>query len=58
MNSWKELFLWLLTCNDNLEFEIQKVSDFYFITYNKNSYFEISKKMAKELQSRGVVVKE
>ena len=57
MKNWKELFEWLYLKPD-IELEIDKNRDLYTITYDKISYFPISKKMAKELQACGVEIKE
>lgn len=57
MKNWKELFEWLYLKPD-IELEIDKNGNLYMITYDKISYYPISKKMAKELNARGVDIKE
>ena len=57
MNTWKHLFRWLYFKPD-IKLEIEKYGNLYRITYDKISYYPISKKMAKELFAMGVVIKE
>ena len=57
MKTWKELFEWLYL-KDDIELEMWKIDNNYQITYDKISYYPISKKIAKELHARGVEIKE
>ena len=57
MNTWKQLFEWLYLKPD-IELEIDKTENLYTITYDKISYYTISKKMVKKLHAIGVEIKE
>ena len=57
MKNWEQLFVWLYLRPD-IELEIENHKGLYMITYDKISYYPISKKMAKKLCAIGVEIKE